>query len=194
LPLIIGGVVLFAVYQLGHSSGSRTAVDSVDRSNVTYPIPMGGAADQRAPVNTNAVRNNAQPVRHQPIPLEGSLPVNAAPARNNAQSVRHQSIPLESSVSRPVPMVVTREVGPMIAPPANSVYDRSPAGIDPSGMGLMPLQPIEPATVYPTPATRSAFREPTLAPALPSTRPVSAAQTSGAQAVTVHSLDCDCGK
>ena len=215
LPLIGGAIVLFVVYQMGHSSGSRSAVESESRANVTHHTPAEPAADPPRPrnvsTNANQRENNAQRVRHQAIPLDSpqGVPANrpvqnrpAVPANRPAQNrpvVQHRVVQVETEQ---LPTLIETTAPPssheLRPPPINSVYEQrsqgTPANI--SEMGLMPLQPLEPATVYPgtTPVTRTTFRQPTspaLAPVLPSARPATPAPA--AHVVSPLTLKCNCG-
>jgi len=178
LPLIGGAVVLFIVYQFGHSSGSRSVVESESRANVTHPTPAEPAADQPRPrnasTNANQSRNNAQRIQHQRIPLDSSevVPTNrqaqnrpAVPANRPAQNrpvVQRRVVQVETEQ---LPTLIETTAPPssheLRPPPVNSVYEQRSQGIPAniSEMGLMPLQPLEPATVYPgtTPVTRTTF-------------------------------------
>ena len=107
LPLIGGAVVLFIVYQLGHSSGSRSAVESESRANVTHPTPAEPAADQSRPrnasMNANQSRNNAQRIQHQRIPLDSSEVVPANRQTQNRQVQNRPAVPANRPVqNRPV--------------------------------------------------------------------------------------------
>jgi hypothetical protein len=214
LYILLPGVVLGSVYNAGHNSGVRSAAEPQVQESVqvtadsqrVQPRPVKKAVAPRpAPV--------VEPVDDWSIPAGTRVaPKIAKPMvdPNTPLRIPKQDVQLDWDAA--VPRVIETEDGvmsamevpvvrqPVLAPaPTRSVYDRRPEGssmslpIKLSELGavpLAPLQPLEPASVYPQPQpVRTTFKEPVLpsVQSMPSTRIVSPIRITS-------SAECDCGK
>jgi len=185
LYIVLPGVILGIVYQFGRSAGSR---QQVEVPTVSSSQSVLSAEEKSALVDAklSALSEKLSQLRRS------SQTRSPSPDRQSAESLRK---PVSKPVS--VPLIRTSEEVPQrdndradISEPARSVYDRLPAGSKPSDMGLMPLQPLGEAAVYPgvQPVSRTTFKEP-----VPLALPSGSASARSVSPIRItSSVTCDC--
>jgi hypothetical protein len=221
LYILLPGVVLGVVYNMGRNSGVRSAMESTpalvknvpsarlansSSSPVKPPVPRSTTSPPAKTKVSKPVSSLPQPVVK---PVIETLDVDL-PEDLEVQSIREVPVMrgpdgkilrssdgriVESTAMSGVVKPVTYSSSYLPATnvpspaPIQSIYDRRSVPAKASELGavpLSPLQPLEPAVVYPgSQPVRTTFKEPVLAPTFP--------QSSSPIRITL-STECDCGK
>jgi hypothetical protein len=193
LYVLLPGVVLGMVYQMGRNSG----IHSLD-GPVSHPV----VGDRQSPPVVEqpvAVAKQSSGTPDRALPDPKPLAVRQSPPAVVAKPVTSPERSLETVVKsqlQPPKVVVTRQVSKPVIPVENvasasgrSVYDRRDK---PSSLGLMPLAPLsssERAAVYP-----GSSRQPVFAPVFPPVDQSAPAVRSLSPVRITSSAECDCGK